>query len=85
MKRQEGGELPGGRERRTARTVSWLTANSAATSRRLRFPALARIAASCSAESLRRRGVWYEARFDRPLTRRGGTVATQIGSVPACS
>ena len=35
--------------------------------------ARARIAASWSGESLRRRGVWYAARFDRPLTRRGGS------------
>jgi len=36
---------------------------------------LVRIAASCSGDNLRRLGVWYEARFDRPLTRRTGAVA----------
>ena len=68
----------------TLRTVSWLTPNSAARSRRLRQPALARIATSCSGESLHRRGAWYGARLDRPLTRRGEGLATQIGSVPSC-
>ncbi len=63
------------RSRSTVRTVSWLTPKSAARSRRLRLPALARTAASCSAESLRRRGEWYGARWDRPLTRRGGASA----------
>jgi hypothetical protein len=69
--------------RSTVRIVSWLTPNVAASSRRVRLPASLRMAASCSDESFRRRGAWYDVRLERPLTRRGGTTAISIGSVPA--
>ncbi len=62
--------------------VSRLTPNSAANTRRLRLLELIQMISSWSDESLRRRGDWYDARRDRPLTRRGGTVAKEIGSVP---
>ena len=68
--------------RSTARTVSWLTPNSAARERRLFVAASARITASCSGDSLRRRGVWYAARLDPPLTRRGG--ASAMTTRPDC-
>jgi len=64
-----------GSSRTTARIVSWLTPNSAARTRRLRVWARARIAASCSDDSLRLRGLVHEARAVRPATRRGGAWA----------
>ena len=48
--------------RRVARTVSWLTPNSAASSRNVRLPDSLRMAAACSGESFRRRGAWYDVR-----------------------
>ncbi len=50
--------------RSTARTVSWLTPNSAASDRRLLVTASARMVATCSAVSLRRRGVWDAERSE---------------------
>jgi hypothetical protein len=71
--------------RNTVRIVSWLTPCSAASSRRVRLLASLRMVASCSDESFRRRDAWYDARRELPLTRRGGTTAISIGSVPGVS
>jgi hypothetical protein len=50
--------------RSTVRIVSWLTAKSAANSRKLRLSVVARMVAFWLRVSLLHRGVWYEARFD---------------------
>ena len=64
--------------RSTARTVSWLTPNSAAKSRKLRPCATARTRASWSGVSLRGRGVWYDGRPVRPAGRRTGMSAKRM-------
>ena len=65
------------RQRSTARTVSWLTRNSAASSRRVRFGARHRIASRSSGDSLRGRGRWYGERPEEPADRRlGGSAMT---------
>ncbi|MDP9365557.1 MAG: EAL domain-containing protein [Chloroflexota bacterium] len=56
--------------RRIARTVSWLTPNSAASSHSVRLPAWTRIAASCSDESFRRRSVGHASRWGWSTWRR---------------
>ena len=68
--------------RSTVRIVSGLTPNSAAKSRKVRLLPIARIVALSDGVSFDCRGDWGHARRDFPLTRRGGTTAISIGSVP---
>jgi hypothetical protein len=68
--------------RHKARIVSWLTPKASAKTRKLRWSATLRIVAFCDAVNLPCLGDWYEARLDFPPTRRGGTTAISIGSVP---